>query len=109
MRKELGKIESVSFGFGGYQEAMLGLNLSFTMQGSGVGGFISGGWAIERSEYCKWTEEDREKQQAKLCKRIIELLNEAKISDISKLKGIPVELVFDGMSLKEWRVLVEVL
>ena len=58
MRKELGKISGVSFGWGGYQDACLGLSLSFSMKGSGVNTFI-GDWGIEHSEYCKWSEEDR--------------------------------------------------
>jgi hypothetical protein len=37
------------------------------------------------------------------------LLNEAKVSSVDKLKGIPVEVTFDGNMLKEWRILTEVL
>jgi hypothetical protein len=37
------------------------------------------------------------------------LLKEAKVSSVYKLKGIPVEVTFDGNMLKEWRILKEVL
>lgn len=58
LRKELGKIKSASFGMGGYQEAMIGLTLTFGGASWGVSTFL-GGWGIERSDYCKWTEADR--------------------------------------------------
>lgn len=109
MEKKLGKISRVHFGFGGYQDACLGLSLTFEMKGSGVGTFISGGWAIERSEYAKWTEADRSAQQAKMCMELIEILNLAKVNSVSDLKDVPVELTFDGLTLKSWRVLAEVI
>ena len=37
------------------------------------------------------------------------LLSEAKKSDVTELKGIPVEITFDENMLKEWRILKEVL
>jgi len=40
---------------------------------------------------------------------VSKLLKEAKVDNVDKLKGIPVEVTFDGMMLKEWRVLTEVL
>ncbi len=41
--------------------------------------------------------------------RIIELLNQAKVDDVSKLKGKPVEIELDGNLLKSWRLLTEVI
>lgn len=107
--KKLGKIKFVSFGHGGYQGCMLGLNLQFEGDGYGCGSFVNGGWHIKRSDGAQWTEADRSKQQAEMCAKIIELLKEAKVDDVSKLKNIPVELEFEGMSLKSWRILKEVL
>lgn len=109
VRKELGKIKFVRLGFGGYQEAAFGLVLEFEMKGSGVGTFISGGWNFKPSEHAKWTEDDRRKSQSDLCMEIIDILKKAKVDDVAKLKGIPVELSFDGLMLKSWRVLEEVL
>jgi hypothetical protein len=41
--------------------------------------------------------------------RIKGLMEDAKVTDFSNLKGIPVEAEFDGDILKSWRVLKEVL
>lgn len=105
--KMVGVIESVSFGKGGYQDCMLGLSLTFKSQGYGVSAFVNGGCTLERSPSAKWTELDRSNQQADLCKKIIKLLEDAKVDDITELKGKPVELTTDGMTLKDWRILTE--
>ena len=110
--RELGKISKVWFGVGGYQDCMFGLTLTLEGKGWGVGDFISGGWDVERmprSEYAKWTEADRDEQMVKMCRRISKLLSDAKVDDIAKLKGIPIEVVFECNALKEWRILTEVL
>lgn len=110
--RELGKISKVYFGTGGYQDCMFGLTLTFEGKGWGVGEFISGGWDVERmprSEYAQWTEEDREKLMVAMCRRISKLLSEAGVDDVSKLKGIPVEVIFENNTLKDWRILTEVL
>lgn len=107
--KVLGKIKHARFGFGGYQDAMFGLSLSFSMNGSGINDFINGGWSMPITEHTKWTEEDRGKQQAVLCTRLIKILNEAKVNDVTKLVGIPVEVEIENMSLKSWRILTEVI
>ena len=92
--KYLGKIDSVRFGLGGYQDATIGLHLSFIFNGSGISTSISA-WdknMIKHNEYYKWTEEDRSCQYAEIMRKVSDLLNEAKVNDISKLKGIPVEV-----------------
>jgi hypothetical protein len=43
--KELGKIEKVSFGYGGYQDAQFGLNVQLSFGGCGTCVFIDGGWS----------------------------------------------------------------
>lgn len=111
MEKKLGKIESVKFGLGGYQEAMLGLSVTLSGEGWGVGDF-KGNWdaeTIKVSEYTKWTETDRDKGYSDTMRFLSKLLKEAKVSSVDKLKGIPVEVTFDGNLLKEWRILTEVL
>jgi hypothetical protein len=40
---------------------------------------------------------------------VSKLLKEAKVNSVDKLKGIPVEVTFDGNILKDWRILTEVL
>ena len=108
MRKELGKISGVSFGWGGYQDACLGLSLSFSMKGSGVNTFI-GDWGIEHSEYCKWSEEGRVRKLGETVMKLGKMLSAAHKTDVTQLVGVPVELTFDGNLLKDWRLLEEVL
>ena len=76
MEKVLGKIDSVYFGIGGYNDAMIGLHLAFSMQGLGVGTTISA-WdaeTIEWSECCKWTEESRSSQYADIMRQLSKFL-----------------------------------
>jgi len=110
-RKEFGKINSVSFGFGGYQDCEVGLFLGLGGKAWGVCASVSGGWStiLERSSGTKWTEGDRSKQYDKMCREIQEILKKAKVNSVDQLKGKPVEVTFDGNLLKSWRVLDEVL
>jgi hypothetical protein len=107
-RKQLGKIKSITFGLGGYQDACIGLCISFGGEGWGVSTFI-GGWAIERSDYCKWTEEDRLRDIGKAGMKLVEMLNATRKSEVSQLVNTPVECTFDGNVLRDWRLLSEVL
>lgn len=106
--KMLGHIDSVQFGIGGYNEAMFGLSVHCRGEGCGVSSF-DGTWAFPPSDNAKWTEQDRRDHYADMCIRIIELLKQAKVDDVAKLKGKPVELEFDGNLLKSWRLLTEVI
>lgn len=111
MEKKLGKIESVSFGLGGYQGAMLGLHITL---GNGSWGVSStkANWDAEQikwTEHTKWSEEDRDGWYAEIMRYVSKLLNEAKVDSIDKLRGKPVEVTFDGTILKDWRILTEVL
>lgn len=105
--KLIGVIEHVSFGRGGYQDCMLGLNLVFKSGCVGVSAFINGGWTLERSAFTKWTEEERSAQQSDMCRKIIKLLEDAKVGDITKLKGKPVRIETDGHALLSWEILTE--
>lgn len=107
-KKQLGRISSARFGFGGYQDAMIGLSLTFEGEGWGVSHF-DGGWGISRSEHCKWTEEDRIKSLGETVMNLKNTLTEAKVQDVSDLIGAPVEVQFDGNTLQTWRILKEVL
>jgi hypothetical protein len=108
MEKKLGRIASISFGWGGYQDAMIGLSVSLEGNGWGVGDF-KGAWGIERTDYCEWSEDDRVRQLGEAAIFLRDLLIKAKKQTISELKGTPVEVEFDGMALKSWRILEEVL
>jgi len=104
----LGKIVSCEFGHGGYQDACIGVSFSLGGDSWGVGDFW-GGWYIDRSDYCKWTEAERITGLGEAVMRLHKLLADAKKEKVSQLKGVPIEVTFEGMSLKSWRVLTEVL
>ena len=111
MEKKLGKIESVRFGHGGYQDACLGLSVTLSGGGWGVNDF-KGTWDAEMikvSEYTKWDEKDRAKGYDETMRFLSKLLKEAKVNSVDKLKGVPVECSFEGTLLKEWRILTEVI
>ena len=110
-RKCIGKIKSVRFGSGGYQDAMFGLSvdLGSDKESWGVGDF-KGMWGPEiDSKGCQWTEADRDAGYAKMVRFVADLMQKAKVSEVHKLAGTPVEVEFDGNCLKSWRVLEEVL
>lgn len=109
METKIGKIKNITFGFGGYQEAMLGLSIELgSDQGSWGAHDFKGWWAI-RSEHCKWTEEDWKKTNHETFLFMGKLLTEAKKTNLEKLKGVPVEVIFENSTLKSWRILTEVL
>jgi hypothetical protein len=111
MEKKLGKIESVSFGLGGYQGAMLGLHVTLGNGSWGVGDSRAN-WDSEQikwTEHTQWSEEDRNVRYAEIMKYVSKLLKDAKVDSVEKLKGKPVEVTFNGNTLKEWRILTEVL
>ena len=111
MEKKLGRIENVKFGIGGYQNAMIGLHITLGNNGWGVQDSRSA-WDAENIKYSKnskWTEADRDKKYAEIVRYLSKLLKDAKVNNIDKLKGIPVEVTFEDNMLKEWRILTEVL
>lgn len=110
MNKSIGKIRSIQFGLGGYQDAMIGftVDLGSDKECWGVGDF-KGAWASKRSDSCKWTEEDRMAELGKACMWINGLLNDAKVESLDDLCGKPVEVTFENNTLKSWRILTEVI
>jgi len=110
MHKELMKISSIKFGMGGYQDAQFGVWINFSSKASGVGtGY--GFWSTPADKNCKWTEEERIKFFGELTLKIIKWIEEAKVSSIDELKGIPVEVTFEHEHgrLTDWRILTEVI
>ena len=111
MEKKLGKIESVSFGLGGYQGAMLGLHVTLGNGSWGVGDSRAN-WDAEQikwSEHTKWTEGERDGWYAEIMRYVSSLLKDAKVDSVDKLIGKPVEVTLVGNQLKSWRILTEVL
>ena len=107
-RKELGCIQHASFGWGGYDDAMIGLSITLGGEAWGCGDF-KGAWGIERSNYAKWSEEDRLRELGEACMFLRDLLRTAGVKTVGDLIGIPIEATFEGNLLKSWRVLGEVL
>lgn len=107
-RKELGRITSATFGFGGYDGACIGFALQFGGGSWGCGTFI-GTWSGKPSDHAKWTEDDQSKTFADAVRKLGETLSQARKQHVGELVGTPVEVTFDGNLLKEWRVLTEVL
>ena len=108
MRKELGKITRFDIGMGGYDDAMFGLSVTFSFQGSGVQDFI-GTWAHKPDENHKWTLEDQTRIWGDMCRKVIEFMKQAKVNTTLDMVGIPVEVTFSGNTLSSWRILEEVL
>lgn len=111
METKLGKISKVEFGLCGCQECELGLWVCLDMKGSGVQD-TKAVWdanKIKHTDSCKWTEESRNNDYAEIMRYVSDLLAAAKVDSVSKLKDIPVEVKFEGMQLKSWRILSEVL
>jgi hypothetical protein len=115
MEKRLGKIAKVTFGKGGYQDAQFGLSLCFDFDGSRCQTQIGSAWdaaTIDCSSHCKWSEEDRAKGHDEMCRKVSQLLKDAKVDSVDQLLGKPIEAEFDQGGcgqLKDWRILKEVL
>lgn len=107
-RKKLGKIRSCEFGHGGYQDACIGVSFDLGGDGWGVSDFW-GDWYIECSDHSQWTNSDRVLRLGETVMRLHALLDDAKVGKVSQLKGAPIEVEFEGMALKSWRVLKEVI
>lgn len=110
IEKRLGRIRTVKFGYGGYQDVQFGITFDLGGDGWGVGDF-KGAWSldIKVDKYTKWTEQDRDKEFSKVMRYINTLLQQAKKLDVKDLVEVPVEVEFENMTLKSWRILKEVL
>ena len=107
-RTELGRIQKAAFGWGGYQEVMIGLSITFGGKSWGCGDF-KGAWGVERTEFSQWSEEDRLRQLGEACMFLRDLLKSAGKTSVEQLVGTPIEATFEGTKLVSWRVLDEVL
>ncbi len=106
IEKKLGKIRKFKIGMGGYQNAMLGVTIDLGADGWGVGDF-KGDWLHALSD--KQNEEIRKAALAETMIWIGQLLTDAKVEDCKDLIGKPVEITFEDVTMKSWRLLTEVL
>lgn len=108
MRTELGRIQKATFGWGGYQDVMIGLSVTLGGQSWGVADF-KGMWGSKRTKSCKWSEEDQLRELGEACLFLRDILTKAKKQTVDQLVNVPVEVTFENNTLKSWRVLEEVL
>ena len=110
IKRQIGKIQEVNFGHCGYQDCCIGIYFSLGSEKDSWGVSDSwGDWYLERSDSAKWTENGRLKRLGKTCMDIAKLLEDAKVTNITDLIGVPVEVTFDSNCLKSWRILTEVI
>jgi hypothetical protein len=108
-RKQLARITRCTVGFGGYQDAMIGVAFTFEGERWGIADFW-GAWATERHEGTEWTEEERIQTLGEALMRLRGVLKQAKRNDAADLVGTPVEVeINDHNVLADWRVLTEVI
>lgn len=108
MRTELGKIQKVSFGMGGYNAAMLGFRFELGGKDWRVHDFW-GQWSMEVTERTQWTDAERRTGLGDCCMKVLKLLQDANCVSLHQLEGVAVEVTFDGNILKFWRILTEVI
>lgn len=106
--RKIGKIKSVIFGYGGYDDAMLGISFELVSdkESWGVGDF-KGTWNFPPDKNAEWTVGSQTKLWGEMVRWIGELLRDANVKDVQKLVGKPVEVTFESNTLKSWRLLTE--
>ena len=106
----LGKIESIKFGISNSHIGLFYTLIVNNCCGTQSSNTVWDPEQIKVTQYTKWTEDDRDRELAELMRYISKLLSEAKVNDITKLAGKPIEVTIDEFnSLKSWRILTEVL
>jgi len=108
METRLGKIRKAEFGWGSYNDIMLGLTVDLGGESWGVGDH-KGATGVPHTEFCKWTDAERRTSLGDAVMWLGDLLTKAKVRSVSELVGKPVEVTFEGNLLKSWRILEEVL
>jgi hypothetical protein len=107
-RTEYGKIASINFGYGGYQDAQLGVSIVLEGPGWEVSTF-KGTWARDPDQHCRWTKEDQIQLLGETTLWLRTLLNDARVLNLNNLLNKPVVAIFEDNMLKEWRIFTEVL
>lgn len=105
--KELGKITFAEFGTIRDYPFLIGLQLGFSMGGSGV--MDGGKYTVNISPECKWKELNREATITKSIEEVDRILKDAKVNYVSELVNKPVEVTMENNTFKDFRILTEVL
>lgn len=105
--KHLGKIDFAEFGMVRDYPFHVGLQLGFSMNGSGV--MDGGKYTVNLSPACKWENENREEAVTRSIEAVERILKAAKVSYVSQLVGKPVEVTIEDNCFRDFRILTEVL
>ena len=109
MQKLLGKITCAEFGTNEDHPYLMGLKLSFSLEGGSSGIGDGAKYTINISKSCKWQPEARREAITELTDNIHSILKDAKVNYVSELKNKPVEVTVEGGLFKGFRILTEVL
>ena len=107
IEKQLGKITSVRFGIGGYQDAMIGFEFNMDLTGGSIYDF-KGSWK-NRPDSANYSEAERIEKLGQIVDEIKDLMRKSKVNSFDELAGKPVEVTFEGHKWVSWRILEEVL
>lgn len=102
--KFLGKIIGVQFGLHTYK---FGLSVDLKFEGGNVTAFE--GCHAEYPKHAQFPREQWEACRQRVWDEFVELLRKAKVNDVAKLFGKPVEVEIEHNAIKSWRILEEVL
>ena len=107
----LGKISSADVMFVP-DTPVLGLELIFSLDGGSIYIATNGMYgynASKHTKYCKWSVEDQKLGAYEAMSFINKILIDAKVTCVSKLVGVPVEVTTDQNTFKSFRILKECL
>lgn len=107
IEKYLGKITFAEFGTVHDYPFLIGLQLGFSMGGSGV--FDGGKYTVNINPECRWEESERTVAITAMVENISTILKDAKAQYVSDLINKPVEVTLENNTFKDFRILTEVL
>ena len=110
MKSELGKIERANFII--TSEGLIGLQLTLTGRNWGSVDTSYATLDLNKHPVRDGIGDDTQTRLSKyalVLKNISDLLHKAKVHSVKDLEGTPVEIMFENKTLKNWRVLEEVL
>lgn len=105
----LGRISAISFGYGGYQGAQFGVSVTLKLAGGLGCADFRGAFPPDPKFDNPQVELSKREAIADTAIWLAGILDAAKKRTVAELPGTPIEATFDGMALKSWRVLTEVL
>lgn len=107
--KILGKIQRAEIGTDYDYPFLFGLKLDFSLEGGSMGIGDRSRYTVNLSKECKWEQCERQQAITELVEHIYDILNAAKVRNVSDLVGIPVEVTIENNTFKDFRILTEVL